>query len=133
MTNEVLAWLVAAVKAEPALEALGGRIFPDAAPEGTGNPCLVYQLIGDEAEAGVDAGPLNHGTLEIQLRIYGASRSSANAIREAMRQRFQGLEPVAIGGGWRIEGSGFGDLTDTYDAELRDYGSLAVLEIHAAR
>jgi hypothetical protein len=130
MTNEAAAWMVAAVKADSGLAALEGRIFPDAAPEGTGNPCLVYQLIGDEGEAVVDAGPLDRGTLAFQVRIYGKSRSAANGLREAFRQRFQGLEPQDIGGGWRIEGSAFGELADTYEAELKDYGALGVLEIH---
>jgi hypothetical protein len=133
MTNEVLAWMVAAVKAEASLAPLEGRIFPDAAPEGARNPCLVYQLFGDEAEAVVDAGALEDATVSYQVRIYGVSRSSANALREAFRQRFQGLEPVGIGGGWRIEGSAFGELADTYDGELKDYGALGVVEFHLGR
>lgn len=131
MVNDLLAWFVATVKAD--LTAFGGRIFPDVAPEGTVNPCLVYQLADDTAEAGLDSGALTHGTLGYQVRIYADSRSSANALRESFRQRFQGIEPVAIGGGWRLEGSAFGELAETYEKETRDYGALAVVEFHVAR
>jgi hypothetical protein len=131
MVNDLLAWFVATVKAD--LPAFGGRIFPDVAPEGTANPCLVYQLADDTAEAGLDAGALGHGTLGYQVRIYGASRSSANELRESFRQRFQGIEPVTIGGGWRVEGSAFGELAETYEKETKDYGALAVVEFHVAR
>lgn len=131
MLNDLLTWFVATVKAD--LPAFGGRIFPDVAPEGTVNPCLVYQLVDDDAEAVMDAGATGHGTFGYQVRIYGASRSSANALREIFRLRFQGIEPVTIGGGWRIEGSAFGDLAETYDRESKDYGALGVVEFHVGR
>jgi hypothetical protein len=131
--SEVQKWLVAAVKAETSLAPLEGRVFPDLAPEGTKNPCLVYQLVGDDAEALLDAGPLKEGTLMFQIRIYGSSRKSADALREAFRLRFQGLEPVAIGGGWRIEGSAWGEMENTYEGATKDFGSLGVVEFSLAR
>jgi hypothetical protein len=131
--NELLTWLVAAIKGESSLAALAGRVFPDAAPEGTKNPCLVYQLFGDQSEAVLDAGALKEGTLAYQVRIYASSRAQANALREGFRVRFQGMEPVAIGGGWRIEGSAWGNLADDYDEKLKDYGALGVLEIHSIK
>ncbi|MCW1916791.1 hypothetical protein OJ996_24600 [Luteolibacter sp. GHJ8] len=131
--NELLVWLVAAIKGETSLAALGGLVFPDCAPEGAKNPCLVYQLFGDESEAVLDAGALRSGTLAYQVRIYGDSRAEANALREAFRQRFQGMSPVEIGGGWRIEGSAWGNLADDYDERLKDYGALGVLECHLAK
>ena len=131
MVNDLLAWLVAAVKAD--LPAFGGRIFPDVAPEGTVNPCMIYQLYGDEHDATLDPGMTGHGTLAYQVRIYGDSRSSANALRDAFRERFEGVSPVAIGSGWKVEGSAFGNLAETYEKETRDYGALAVVEFHLAR
>ncbi|MCW1914339.1 hypothetical protein OJ996_12185 [Luteolibacter sp. GHJ8] len=107
--NELLTWLVAAIKGEDSLAALGGRVFPDVAPEGAKNPCLVYQLFGEESEAALDAGALKLGTLAYQVRIYADSRAQSNALREAFRLRFQGMSPVAIGGGWRVEGSAWGE------------------------
>ena len=133
MINEVLTWFVAAAKAEPTLAGIGGRIFPDGAKEGTANPCLVFQLIGGDAEEVVDSGPLDHGTVAIQIRIYDGSRISANALRESFRQAFQGLEPVEIGSRWRVEGTSWGELADTYDPEMKEYGALGVLEIHVDR
>lgn len=128
MVNDLLEWMVAEIRA--ALPELDGRIFPDVAPEGTANPCLVYQMVDDEAEAVVDAGPLGHGTLGYQVRIYAGSRRAANALRENFRQRFQGVEPVTIGGGWRVVGSAFGELAETYERETKDYGALGVVEWH---
>ena len=131
MINDLLTWFVAEMKAE--LPTLENRVFPDAAPENTKNPCLVYQLIGDEGEPVLDAGAATHGTLAYQVRIYAAGRSQANALREAFRMRFQGLEPVTIGGGWRIEGSAWGDLPDAYESATKDYGALGVVEFHLAK
>ena len=128
MVNDLLEWMVAEIRA--ALPELGDRVFPDVAPEGTGNPCLVYQLVDDEAEEVVDSGPLGHGSLGYQVRIYDGSRRGANALREKFRQRFQGMEPVTIGGGWRVVGSAFGELAETYERETKDYGALGVVEWH---
>jgi hypothetical protein len=131
-SSELLKWFVATVKAEVTLADLQGRIFPDAAPEGEKNPCLVYQLVGDQGEATVDAGPATEGTLAYQIRIYGDSRKSANALREAFRHKFEGLCPFAIEGGQRIEGSAWGELADTFDRQAKDYGALGVIEFHLA-
>lgn len=133
MVNDAAAWLVAAVKARAELAALGGRIFPDAAPEGAANPCLIYQLFGDEHEAALDPGMTRDASITWQIRIYADSRRQANALRDAFRSSFEGLEPVGIGGGWRIEGSGFGDLTDSYERETKDYGALGLLEVHLGK
>ncbi|RYD54700.1 MAG: DUF3168 domain-containing protein [Verrucomicrobiaceae bacterium] len=133
MVNDLLVWLVAAVKAEETLAALQGRVYPDAAPEGAKNPCLIYQFVGDDAEALLDAGAATRGTLAFQVRIYASSRAQANGLREAFRVRFQGMEPISIGGGWKIEGSAWADLADSYEAATRDYGALGVVEFHLAR
>lgn len=130
--SELLKWFVAAVKADATLADLQGRIFPDAAPEGTVNPCLIYQLVGDRSEAAVDRGASKDGTLAYQVRIYAATRKQANALREAFRQAFEGIEPQAIGGGQRIEGSAWGELADTFDRDTKDYGALGVVEFHLA-
>ena len=130
--NELLTWLVEAIKGETSLAELAGRVFPDAAPEGAKNPCLVYQLFGDQSEAVLDPGFLKEGSLAYQVRIYASTRIQANALREAFRQKFQGMQPATIGGGWRIEGSAWGRLADDYDENLKDYGALGVIEFHLA-
>ncbi|QJE95209.1 hypothetical protein [Luteolibacter luteus] len=127
---ELLKWFVATVNAEGTLHELKGKIFPDVAQEGTDNPCLVYQLVSSVGEPTVDEGPARDGTLAYQIRIYGPSRKSANGLREAFRQKFEGMEPVAIGGGQIIEGSAWGELADTFDPGTKDYGALGVIEFH---
>lgn len=131
-STELLKWFVAAVKSEATLSALQGQMFPDCAPEGTKNPCLVYQLVNSDGEPTVDGGPSKEGTLAYQIRIYGDSRKAANGVREAFRKSFEGLYPMAIGGGQRIEGSAWGDLADTYDSLTKDYGALGVIAFHVA-
>lgn len=128
--TELLKWFVATVKAEATLSEFQGKMFPDAAPEGTRNPCLVYQLVGDDGDPTMDGGPAKDGTLAYQIRIYGDSRKSANGLREAFRRKFEGLCPMSIGEGQAIEGSAWGDLADTYDSVTKDYGALGVVEFH---
>ncbi len=93
---------------------------------------MVYQLVGDESEATVDGGAAKDGTLAYQIRIYAGTRKEANALRDAFRERFEGMCPRAIPGGLRIEGSAWGDLADTYENETKDFGALGVVEFHLA-
>lgn len=126
------AFLVARIKAEGLLAALGGRVFPDAAPEGTPNPCLVYQLIDGSTEDQLDAGEGVEGTAVYQLRIYCGTRSQANELRDALRKPLQNSLPAVLSG-WRLTGSSFGELADTYDPETRDFGALAVVALHGQK
>jgi len=129
-TNALLAWFVAEVKGS--LPTLRDRVFPDFAPEGTKNPCLVYQFVGTENEVTVDGGAAKDGTLAFQVRIYAGTRKEANALRDSFRERFEGICPRSIGGGQRIEGSAWGDLADTFERETMDFGALGVVEFHLA-
>ena len=130
-TNALLAWFVAEVKGS--MPTLRDRVFPDFAPEGTKNPCLVYQLVGVESEATVDGGAAKDGTLAYQVRIYASTRKEANALRGAFRERFEGMCPRSIPGGMRIEGSAWGELADTFERETKDFGALGVVEFHLAQ
>ncbi|MDB6078753.1 MAG: hypothetical protein JWO82_2500 [Akkermansiaceae bacterium] len=77
------AWLVAKVSNSPALAGLAGRVYPDAAPEGAPNPCLIYQLLDHEEDEQLDAGEIRDSSPGFQLRIYAATRMEENALREA--------------------------------------------------
>lgn len=127
--NQAAAWLVARVKAAPSLAALGGRILPDAAPDGTPNPCLIYQLVSANSDDRLDAGEMPDRLAAYQIRIYAGTRAAANELRAAFRRLMQNIEPATLNG-WRLDGTAWGDGDDTFDPASRDYGATGVLEIH---
>ena len=125
--NTIAAWLVAEIKAAGELAALGGRVFPDFAPEGCDNPCLCYQVAGSDEERTVDEGACGNGSVEFQVRIYAASRAEANDLREKLRARFDGRAPVDLDGA-RVSGTEVGDFVDTWQEP--DHGALATVRVH---
>lgn len=128
-----LNWLFSALSGNADLTALvADRIFPDAAPGGTANPCTVYQFLRDDFEDLLDAGATENGEIAVQFRCYGSTRKDANAVREAVRQQMQNLEPVGITDEIRIEGTRWSDAEYTFDRDTEDYGSLAVVTFYLA-
>jgi hypothetical protein len=126
-----LNWLFSALSGNANLSALvGARIFPDAAPGGTANPCAVYQFLRDDFEDLLDAGAIENGEIAVQFRCYGSNRKDANAVREAVRQQMQNLEAVNLSDAIRIEGARWSDAEYTFDRDTEDYGSLAVVTFY---
>lgn len=112
----------------PALR-ISDRVYPDKAPKGAGNPCLIFQVLGAAQPDITDSGPVTSGTLDIQLRYYAGQRFIATSGRETLRQFFQNAE-AADSGGIRIEGTSFAHGGDTFEEKTEDYGAIAVLAIH---
>jgi len=108
---------------------LGERIYPDKAPKGTGNPALIWQVIGGEQPDITDAGAVTSGRLDVQLRFYAGQRYLAAAGRETLRELFQNVEPVTDGP-VRIEGTSWAHGGDTFEEKTEDYGALAILSLH---
>lgn len=128
-------WLYSTLTSLPAAPAgahFADRVYPDAAPANTSNPCVVYQLLEAPSEEILDSGPVDVGHVSYQLRCYGSSRKSANAVRERIRQALQNCDPIRLQD-WTIVGSGWGDLEDDYDREKEDYGALAVVAFQVER
>lgn len=125
-TNQAAAWVAAKLKA---ISGFGNRVFPDAAPKGTANPCAIYQRIDGEREARIDPGAAADGMVVFQIRIYAGTRKAAGELMEAARQAMAGHEPENLTG-WRMDGTAWGDGDDQHDKESGDYGSTAVIEVH---
>lgn len=124
-SNQAAAWLFSELREIPDL---GNRIFPDQAPEGTPNPCAVYQEIEAPRDESLDAGAREEGMVAFQVRFYADTRAAANALRETARQSLANREPETLAG-WRLQGTAWGDGQSTYDAKLGDYGATAVIEV----
>jgi hypothetical protein len=127
--NLAAAWLRAQIIATPTLSAIGDRIFPDFAPKGTPNPCLIYQLIESGDEPILDPGAPTDQLHAFQIRIYAATRKQANQLRTDFRKTFANLEPMALPG-WRLTATAYAHGEDTFDTAPTEYGATAVLEIH---
>lgn len=132
----VLTWLVSRLKAVPGLAKVADRIYPNRAPEGTGVPCLVWQVLDAPHSDKLDAGPATVGTIAVQLRIYATTALLAIRMREAARQAFDGMTPADMAdtgsGEWRLEGTQVSDFHDTFDRETETAGALFVLHLHVA-
>lgn len=126
-TNQAAAWVVAKLKA---VSGFGNRVFPDAAPKGTANPCAIYQRIDGEREARLDPGAPADGMVVFQIRIYAGTRKAAGELMEAARLAMAGCQPETLAAGWRLHGTAWGDGDDTHDADTGDYGCTAVIEVH---
>lgn len=133
--NLIATWLVGKIAGAAGLASLETRVFPDFAPEGTPNPCLVYQHAEDDDAEVLDAGAVEDGTIAFQVRMYADTRMGANALKEDFRRAFQNVAPVGLvdpvdGKPWRIDGTSFEGLPDTFDEETKDYGALGVVAVH---
>ena len=129
--NVVDSWLTKEI--EGLVPDFKGLVFPDAAPKGTGNPCLVYQLVEGDPELLLDAGPSEEGVLGYQVRIYAARRREASGYREVLGQAFQNRcqERITV----EVLGQAFewAGLQNTYERESESYGALAAMRIHWRR
>ena len=92
--------LTAKIAATPSLTALvGGRVYPDAAPQEVTGDYLVYQLTGR-----ADAPPVDGTTNGLvrdtaDLTGYSANRLASSAVRDAVIAAFNGLAARGTWGG----------------------------------
>ena len=127
--ENVIQWLLDKLSGLDSSLRMNGRVFPDKAPKGTGNPCLIYQTLGGENPEVTDSGPVETGTLDLQLRYYAGQRFLATRAREILRQALQNAECETVEN-LRIDGTGFVNAGDTFEKETEDYGANAILSIH---
>ncbi len=126
-SNQASAWLLAELRL--ALPGVGDRIFPDAAPEGTGNPCAIYQAIDGENDSRLDAGEETKGFIAYQVRLYATTRKAANYLRQSLRTALTNREPADLPG-WRLTGTAYANGEDTFDPKLKEYGATCLVEVH---
>lgn len=139
----VLAWLTEQIKEDSNLaEKLEGRIFPDQAPRGTKNPCLVYQMMGSDFEEYLDDDEVKEAQLSIQIRIYEDSRLGANDTRDAVKTLLTdnqcGRKSIEVSGEdqtFRILRSKVGSYSDSYEENSSsnndDYGARFLWSVDA--
>ncbi len=128
---KVINWMLSKIQTVSGTLKIGSRIYPDKAPKGTLNPCLVFQTLGGENPELADCGPVGSGTFDFQLRFYAGQRYLATQGREALRLALQNVEPVEFDG-IRIEGTSYGNAGDTFEEEREDYGANCLVVIHWA-
>jgi hypothetical protein len=115
-------WLVALVKGGSAID-VDGKIYPDEAPDGTVNPCVVYQMLGADFEINLGA-TLDDSRYTFQFRIYADTRSAADSLRAGLAERLQDSCGVEIATGTRLTHTEVGGFSDDFDPADGSYGAL---------
>jgi hypothetical protein len=115
-------WLVSLIRANTAIN-VDGRVFPDEAPDGTTNPCVVYQLLGADFEINV-GGVMDDSKFTFQFRIYADTRAQADTLRAGLAEHLQSSCGVEIAAGTRLTHTEIGGFSDDYDPSEGSYGAL---------
>lgn len=132
-------WMIAKIASHPDLPNLiGDRAFPDQAPRGTQNPCLIYQVLDAQFEDDLDARNVEEGEFSIQFRAYASSRIESNQVRHLMKTLLteSGVTGDQSAGAtsFRILASSVTSFDDTFEEnsdEGDDYGSIFIWNVTA--
>ncbi len=114
-------WLVALVKSGAPVDVFG-RIYPDQAPDGTTNPCIVYQSLGTLFEINIGAG-LDDSLFSTQIRIYADTRSDADDLRSELAGALLGSCGTEIEPGASITSTDISGFFDDFDSSDGSYGA----------
>ena len=114
-------WLVALVKGGSAIN-VGGRIYPDQAPDGTVNPCLIYQSLGASFEINMGAG-LDDSLFSTQIRIYANRRSEADELRSGLARTLLSSCGAEISTDNFLTHTDISGFFDDYDSDDGSYGA----------
>lgn len=115
-------WLVALVQENSAIN-VDGRFYPDEAPDGTPNPCAVYQMLGADFEINLGAA-LDDSKYTFQIRVYADTRAAADSLRAGLAERLQDSCGVEIATGTRLTHTEVGGFSDDFDPADGSYGAL---------
>jgi hypothetical protein len=96
--------------------ALPGRVFEALAPQGTGEPYVVYSLVNDQ-ESNTLCGTAELGHELFRVDVYAASRKEARAIYALIKAAIDGCEGDPI----------INDRQDMYESDTRINRVSAVL------
>ena len=114
-------WLVALVKSGAPIN-VSGRIYPDQAPDGTANPCIVYQSLGALFEVNLGAG-LDDSLFSTQIRIYADTRSDADDLRSGLAEALLGACGTEIETDVFITSTDISGFFDDFDSSDGSYGA----------
>tara|TARA_R100000951_G_scaffold14328_3_gene11241 strand:+ start:235 stop:630 length:396 start_codon:yes stop_codon:yes gene_type:complete len=115
-------WVVALVKGGAVID-VSGRIYPDEAPDGTQNPCAVYQMLGADFDINLGAG-LDDSKFTIQLRLYASTRAEADSLRAGLAEHLQSSCGAEISPGVRLTHTEVGGFSDDFDPDDGSYGAI---------
>jgi hypothetical protein len=114
-------WLVALIKTNDPIN-VSGRVYPDQAPDGTVNPCVVYQFLGAEFEINIGSG-LDDSLFSTQIRIYANSRSQADELRSGLAGTLLGSCGTEIATDTFISHTDISGFFDDFDPDDGSYGA----------
>jgi hypothetical protein len=115
------AWIVALIKTNDPIN-VSGRVYPDQAPDGTVNPCVVYQLLGAEFDINIGSG-LDDSLFSTQIRIYANSRSEADELRSGLAGTLLGSCGTEIATNNFITHTDISGFFDDFDPDDGSYGA----------
>ena len=97
-----------------ALSALvGGRVYPDVAPDDTPTPYITYQQVGGRSVSFVDSTAPNKKNARVQINVWAATRTAASDLGRTVEDTLRtALRATALGA-----------LVATYDPETRLRGT----------
>jgi hypothetical protein len=113
----------------------GDRVFPDYAPKGTADPCMIYQVIGEDFEEMLDAN--YDDILTIQFRIYATQetggRATASGYRRRLKRDLDGICRLKISdtdvSKVSISGSFVDGFVDDHDNETGTFAAICIWEV----
>lgn len=114
-------WLVTLVKSGTPVD-VSRRVYPDQAPDGTVNPCIVYQSLGAEFEINLSSG-LDDSLFSTQIRIYANSRSQADELRSGLAGTLLGSCGTEIATDNFITHTNISGFFDDFDPDDGSYGA----------
>jgi hypothetical protein len=127
--------IVTLVKANTSLASIiGGRLYPDIAPETTEYPCIVYEVTTGEVNLSMD-GPDAYSQALLTLTVYARrdanGRAQVISIRDLLRTQLHGYRlnnptPPAK----RIQGIFYEPGASGYDETMKLYLESLDFEIH---
>lgn len=120
------AWTVALIKANDPIN-VSGRVYPDQAPDGTENPCVIYQLLGAEFEINLGS-VLDDARFSIQFRIYANTRTEADSLRASLAGALLASCGTEIADGAFINHADISGFFDDFDSDDGSYGAGFVWE-----
>lgn len=70
---------------------VGGRVFPDVAPEGTDQPYATYQAVGGSVINFTEGTAPGYRNARVQVNVWAATRMQASSIGNAAEDALRGV------------------------------------------
>lgn len=100
---------------------VGGRMYPDTAPDVVAFPCLTYQQVGGNSLWFQEKAKPSHKHARLQFNVWSRSRAEANQIARQIEDRFMT---------GTFDAEPFGELVALYEDKLKLYGARQDFGVH---